>query len=191
MSSLSGERKKINLFQAAADLEKLCEAIDNLDDIGPLVKALFDESKDTLEESIDRRISYLHHLENSEEGAKKMAALWQKRSSVLANARQRILDHTSDVLRTLPNFRYKGTLGELRLQANGGKKPMVLKGEFEKLAGGFIPEGAAGLGALDKKFLQSGYKIDEAAIRDRLEAGEKLEFAELKERGKHVRIAAV
>lgn len=181
--SFSG--KKINLYQAAADLEKICEVIDNLDDIGPLVKALFDEQKESLEDSVDRRISYLHHLDNASEGAKKMVASWQNRIKVLENTRQRILDYTADVLRTLPNLRYKGSLGELRLQANGGKRALELREDYQRVSGDFI-NGA--IDGLDPEFLQPGFKLDLGKIRERLESGESLEFATLKERGQSVRV---
>lgn len=68
------------------------------------------------------------------------------------------------------------TLGEVRIQRNGGKLPI-------------LPEGWAD--GLDPTLIHPMYTkpvVDTEAVRASLEEGNKLEFARLGERGTHVRI---
>lgn len=64
---------------------------------------------------------------------------------------------------------------QISIAKNGGKAPIEWDEDIE-------PE------ELPERFLSISYKIDTAAVRDALEAGEVLDFAKLGERGESLRI---
>lgn len=64
---------------------------------------------------------------------------------------------------------------QISIAKNGGKAPIVWDDDIE-------PED------LPEKYRSISYKIDTAAVRDALEAGETLDFAKLGERGESLRI---
>lgn len=77
---------------------------------------------------------------------------------------------TKHELKTVETDRYRITLAK-----NGGKAPIVLDEEYS-------------VAAMPDEFVKISMSPDLEAIREALEAGEKLEFARLSDRGQSIRI---
>jgi hypothetical protein len=178
---------KINLGEAAQRLEQLCEQIETLEEVNEGIQFLFEHETENLKEAVDRRIRYFLYLDGAIQKAKEMQSAWKNRISILEATRARIEENTKLILQGAPNLRYGGDLGELQIQANGGKPKLQLHGPYENARDKFLTVDDPLIDTVDHSFLQSGYRLDTELIRKALEIGSMLPFANLV-RGNHVRI---
>ncbi len=171
------------LFQIGDDLEALaalleeCEGdISRAGEMEAAVTAWIEE----LERDQGQKLDGYRHLLRKWESEIAVAKAMQEQYAAEARTRENRVRYMKDRIkqfmeRTGQKKIATPQLGELRIQANGGKLPIV-------------PEGWAGI---DPKSIPVGFRkevVDTEAVRAALEAGSKLEFAALGERGTHLRL---
>lgn len=163
-------KTKISFADAASELESLCETIDNLDDIGPLISRLFEEKKESLADSVDRRLRYRYFLESQIAKAEEIELAWNSRKETLQRIRNHLNNHTLMTMKANPGLKFNGALGGFRIQ----KSPPKLILEESKIAKEYIIE-------------ETVTKPDRVAIFSLLKSGIPVEGAHL-EQGEHIRI---
>lgn len=105
----------LSLADAAFELEKLCDAIDESGNLDEQVHALFQEHVESFEAEVDRRIKAIWYLESQRDKANAMIALWQKRLDKTVKALDGIKAHTMITLKNY-NRPFRGELGEIRIK---------------------------------------------------------------------------
>jgi hypothetical protein len=127
-------------------------------------------------QKLDAVVSYLRQLAMEEVAAKAEAEQWAKRARVRANRqdwlKKRLKEHLEITRRTKTETASGITLA---IQKNGGKQALILA---ESLDPAKMPD----------NLVIVRREPDKEAIYAALEAGEKLDFATLAERGTHLRI---
>lgn len=93
------------------------------------------------------------------------------KKKVLENNSKRIKDRIKNAMEMMDVPEIKTDKFKLKVTKNGGKAPLEITGN--------VPD----------NFLKVIYETDTDKIRKALEDGEKLDFAELRERGTHLRIS--
>lgn len=177
---------KITLREAASSLETLCEELDDLEKIGPLLEKLFEEKEEDLKKAVDRRIRYFLYLNASIEQAKQMRDAWIKRARILESAKHYIEENTKFIMAGVNGLKFKGDLGELRVQKNSVPTLKIPK-ELSNIEGKFLePEQAESLGVY-KECLKLGYKFSSTLVKEKLKDGQDIPGFSL-EYGSHVRI---
>lgn len=159
----------ISFFDAASELEGLCDRIDALDELDPQVSAIFINYRSNLCAAIDKRISFINYAQSQSLLAKERGNEWHKRHKKFERIIEKLKDDTINVINSSPNLPYVGTLGTLKVQNNS--MPSVV---------------------LEENILNSEYfKIiktpDRQRVKDDLLNGVKVKGASL-EYGKHLRI---
>lgn len=173
--------EKISLYDAASQLEQICDQIDSSDEVSTSLQTVFQDGLSNLATSIDRRISFIHYLEDAIDSSKAMADKWNRRKKILAKILGRIEDHTKMIMLQTPDLPFRGNMGELRIRTAGVAK-MILSGVLEDIDGKFIDENDESLLQDLKqyhKFLKPGFKLDNGLLKKSLESGEEYECAKL------------
>ena len=167
-----------SLFNISEDLEKINELLDEVGN-DTEQQEIISQWFETLGEERDRKLDgYAALISEMQARAdvrkaearrmQELAATDENRARLL-KARLKTFFETHDI-KTIETPRYKLTLAK-----NGGRAPLILD---ENLAVTSLPE----------HFQKVSIDADTAAIRDALERGETLEFAQLGERGTSMRI---
>ena len=117
-------------------------------------------------------VAILNRLDMEIDACKKQKELWSQKLSVRENAVKRLKQRLADAMIMLGKDEIQAGDNTIKLQNNGGKAPLIF--------------------AEDKKIPESYMKVilqpDNDRIREALENGEKLDFAHIGERGKHIKI---
>lgn len=166
----------ISFLEAAIELERLCDKVDSIDEITPVIEKIFSAATSDLSESVDRRISFIKYAESQIESGKTMRDQWDARIKRFERILNDIKHQTTEVMKSSPNLPYKGQLGSLKVQKNS--VPSLV---FEN-ADHFM-----------RQYFYSVYvdhvpKINNAEVKKYLQAGEILEGTKL-EYGEHLRIS--
>jgi ABC-type transporter Mla subunit MlaD len=169
---------KRTLFSISEDLDKLNELLDEAADDAEQHQ-LINEWLEQLGEERDRKIDNYAALISEVTARAAVRRAEAQRLLELAQAdenRAKLLKERLKSffevhkLKTIETTRYK-----LSLQRHGGKAPLILN---EDMPPDHLPE----------QFRRTIVEPDTKAIREALEAGEKLDFASLGERGQSIRI---
>ncbi len=170
--------KTRSLFSISEDLEKLNELLDDCDN-DAAQQELINNWLEQLGEERDRKLDGYAALitemttraEVRKAEAKRMMELAQADENRAKMLKDKLkLFFETHRLKTVETARYK-----LSYQRNGGKAPLILKDGVPATA---LPE----------RFQKVSIDPNTSAIREALEAGEVLEFAQLGERGTTLRI---
>lgn len=172
------ESKSRSLFSISDDLEKLNELLDECGDDAQqqeLINSWLEQLGEERDKKLDSYAALIAEMtaraEVRKAEAKRMMELASSDESRAKMLKNRLLQFfEKHNLKTVQTTRYK-----LQLQRNGGKAPLVLK---EGVSPTELPE----------RFQKVSIDPDTTAIREALERGEKLEFAQLGERGTSLRI---
>lgn len=168
------------LFEISNDLLALYDRIEELGgdvtapDVEQAIDAWFERLSHERDEKLDNYAALIRELETRAQArrdeAKRLADRARRDEEHAAYLKQRLMlffqDHD---LKTVETRRYR-----LTLQRSGGKTPVVLKTDPDQL-----PEA----------FQRWKVSADLDALREALEQGADLDFAELGERGQYVRIS--
>lgn len=125
--------KKLSFSEAAADLEILCEQIDDGADINQLVTQLFNRAQDELKDAVDRRIKFIKYAESQVVIAKEMRDEWAARAKRFEKAMEYIKNNTKEVIKANPNIPYKGTIGGFKLYKNSQPSLKLIDEVFDEL----------------------------------------------------------
>lgn len=175
------------LFDIGADLLRVRDVIDNppegipegmdmpaFDGTSDLLREWFDSLKDEEAAKLDNYVGLIKTLEMEAVAAQAEAEQWkakaESRKRRIEWLKERLLSHL------VATGRDKVTTATGRViaaQANGGKEPLLMH------------EGTTDVPA---EFIILVPTVDKEKVRKKLEAGEVLEFAQLGERGRHLRI---
>lgn len=169
---------KRTLFTIGEDLERLNELLDEVGDDAEqqtLINSWFETLGDERDRKLDGYAALITEMTaraavRKAEGQRmlELAAVDENRARLLKD-RLKVFFETHN-LKTVETSRYK-----LQIQRNGGKAPLILD---ESVPANRLPE----------QFQRVSVDFDTTAIREALERGETLEFAQLGERGVSMRI---
>lgn len=109
---------KLSFAEAAHDLEQLCEQIDDAENISAMLHDMFDRARETLQESVDKRIKYVKYAETQLRLAKEMRDEWATRAQRFEKALEYIKDNTKEVIKANPGIPFRGSLGSVKVCKN-------------------------------------------------------------------------
>lgn len=156
-------------------------------DYETLLHMLFDEEED--EQCILDTLEGIEgEIEAKADGYAKVIRELQAAAENIANEQKRLLDrkrmlernvdrlkkHLSEAMKFTGKTKFKTDLFSFSIAKNGGKRPIELFTD--------VPE------SVPEEYQKHIVEIDVNAVRAALEAGQELDFAELKERGESLRI---
>ncbi len=107
-----------SFFEAATDLESLCDKIDNSPEITEDIKHMFEDAKSSLQQAVDRRISYVKYCESQIQSAKTNRDDWAKRAQRFEKILASIKEDTIATINANPSLPFRGTMGALIIQKN-------------------------------------------------------------------------
>jgi len=166
------------LAEAAWDANDVTqESLEAMQDAHEALSKWFDELSTGESQKIDNYRAYIRTLERDIAVAQSLEDQYRKERKT----REGRIEWLKGRMKAYLELRGKDrivtdTLGEVKLQTNGGKLPIV-------------PEGWAD--GLDPATIDSQFRklaVNTEAVRAALEGGEELPFAKLGERGKHIRL---
>ncbi len=138
-----------------------------------------DVARDTLEglmgaieSKAEGYVAILNRMDMEYEACKKQKEFWDNKVSVYENGIKRLKDRAAQAMMMMGKDELKAGDYTIKLQGNGGKAPLVLEEDKE------VPE----------SYMKVILEPDKQKIREALEAGKKLDFAHIAERGKHIKI---
>lgn len=188
MSSL--QPPKISLESSAIELEALASKIETLEELPNELERLFSLVHEEMKDAVDRRIRYLSYLKSAITGSKEMRDAWTKRAQILDRIEAWIKQNTAWILERCPELKFKGSIGELRLQKNS-QATLVLDETVSDFRGTWLddsfPDTDKEIFQTIKEYLDAGFKLNTERIKEDLEEGKSLPFAKL-ETGLHVRV---
>lgn len=170
--------KTRSLFSISDDLEKLNELLDECgDDVEQqqLINSWLEELGEEQDKKLDGYAALITEMQARAEVRKAEAKRMMELATADENRALQLKERLkwffeTHGLKTVETARYK-----LQIQRNGGKAPLILK---DGLSPTELPE----------RFQKVSINPDTVAIREVLERGEKLDFAQLGERGTSIRI---
>ncbi len=163
----------ISFYDAATNLERICEDIDYADDITQELKDVFAEANDNLTTAVDRRISYIKYCESQIDAALNMREEWNDRAKKFQKILERIKLETIDTIKANPNLPYRGEMGKLRVQRNSAPTLCIDEANFAPSQNCYI-----------EKISKT---LNKQMIIEELKAGNEISGAWL-EYGEHLRI---
>ena len=110
--------KKLSFADAAFEMERICEQLDEVEDIGVLIQEVFNNAKDDLKSAIDRRIKFIKYAESQILIAKDMRDQWATRAERFEKTIEQLKKNTIDVMKANPALPYKGTIGAFKIYKN-------------------------------------------------------------------------
>lgn len=174
---------KLPMVYAAEILSTICDEIDGTDKIDEFLIRAFDDAKQTLAESVDRRIMFDTWSKIQMEAAQEAADQFAARAAKIKAVRERFRLRTKEILESLPEVPYAGKLGKISIVSNGGLRAI----EYSFGSKHITPATAELFGVPEDYILSRvDYFIDTERVRAELENGKTLEWAKLAERGTRV-----
>lgn len=162
----------ISFQEAATNLERICDKIDNAEEISAELQSAFAEAGQDLASSVDRRISYIKYCESQIDAARNMREEWNDRANKFETILARIKQDAIAAIKANPNLPYKGKMGSLRVQKNSVPRLIIDDSQFS---------------CDDYTQVETTTWLDKAAIIDDIKAGRPLLGARL-EYGEHLRM---
>lgn len=193
-------RPKIPMAIAATELAMLCDAIEaaeespNFDLTGAAGAALvmcFQQTKRALADSVDRRITFIKAVEAHIEAARGARNAWDAQKQRLEALLDAMRQKTKEVIEAVTDdeeekkITFRGSLGAFAVQKNGGPAPMATTWGDRELSAELVD-----MFGIDERYfyIETTYKLRPEVVLKDLEAGEKIEWAQLAPRGTHLRI---
>jgi hypothetical protein len=166
-----------SLFAITADLVAVAESIDDSGELSPDVEAFFGTLETEEAEKLDNYVNLVKQLDAEAVAAVAEAEQYRAKATARTNAVARLKARLKLHLEQTGRTKVATTTNRtIRIQANGGKVPLILADGLDAYA---LP------GAFQKVTVSPNTE----AIRDALEAGEQLPFAALGEKETHLRIS--
>lgn len=161
----------VKLNDAATRLAEICEKIDEGEEVTDILQADFNTALSDVTAAVDRRKAFFREIDSKIELAKKYKDEITKALKKYENLRERLLEHTKNVVECNPDIPFKDSLG---------KRLVVVKNP--------VPKMIVGSGWEDSRFskIETTLILDKEALKDALMRGEQVPFASL-ELGKQLR----
>ncbi len=155
----------ISFSEAATNLEAMCLEIDTAEELTAAIQALFKESVQDLEKSVDRRISYIKYAESQIASAKESANQWVRRQRHFESMLEKIKQNTVEVIKANPGVPYNGSLGALKVQKNPAPSLIIEEGDLEKFPSQYLRTIQTLNRDAVKIDLMSGIEVDGAKLQ--------------------------
>lgn len=159
------------LFEISNDVRALYDFATTLDP-SEVDEQAFNDTLEALTGELEIKsagyVAVIHQLEMEQKKAEELAADFKAKADVRKNNIKRMKDALKWAMINANMDKVEAGDFTIKLQNNGGKQPLKITGP--------VPDNC-------KRIV---YEDDTELIRKKLEAGEKLDFAYLEERGKHV-----
>lgn len=168
----------MSIQQAAADLALLCDRIDAGEDLAEALLTEFADARDNLAAAIDRKKAWLRECGSKLDliaDHKAELELQRKRYQRIAET---IHEQTRALIKAHPGLPWRDSTGK-KVSLVTARPALIV--DFEDKYQGFYDAEALLAAGVDHKFVQSigMVKIDKAAVREALLAGEELPWAKL------------
>lgn len=174
--------KRQTLFDIGADLIELDNLLEevggDISDKGveEAITKWFYEIQKNEGDKLAGYVSYIRQLEMEEDAAKQYTLYFQAKAKSRENRVKWLKSRVMDYLKATSREKVTTSGGDkICIQKNGGERPLDIK---ETATIDNIPE----------RFVKTTKSINFDEIRKALTSGEKLEFATLRDAGKHIRI---
>lgn len=165
---------KISFFDAASELERICEKIDTIEELDKELTEQFDQKLLSMKEMVDKRARYLLYAESQIKAAERLEFSWATRKKSFTKAYERIKANTLHTMKCYPDTHFNGTLGGFRIQKNP-KKLVIDETKLDK----------------DEWYIANLVRTpNKEAILKALVAGDTIEGARI-EQGEHVRFVNI
>lgn len=182
-----------SLAQAASDLVLILHRLEDTDDIDLSLTDIFRSAINTegklVVNAVDRRWHFLQRTDLDIAHCDMQIDRWKATRKRLSNIKERLEVHTESLMGAFPEVEFKGNDGHFKIVNNGGAQKLtftVLTAERTyrhcvDLDNGESPK-------IPLRFLThfTGVSIDTIAVRQAIDAGEKLDFARLEPRGERL-----
>ena len=156
------------LFEITSDMQTLYDMLTDPDADVQAVRDTLDGMMGELEAKASGYIAVLEQMDMEQKKAEEMYKFFKEKADARKNGIKRMKDAIKWAMINLNLDKIEAGNYTIKLQANGGKLPLQIIGE--------VPD----------NFKRIIYEDDTELIRKHLEDGEKLDFAYLEERGKHI-----
>lgn len=123
----------ISMSDAASDLERLCDDLENLPGLSIQVQELFAEKQDILAEAVDKRIRYMEYLKSQIDHTEHMVDKWNKRYSHLVQILDAIKSEALFLAKS-SSVPLKGSLGKFKVVKNSRPTLQITDENHEDLA---------------------------------------------------------
>lgn len=155
------------LFEVGGDVSE--------EDADAAITSFLNENRENLERKLDGYGYLIREQEKDAEFCEAEAERLSRRAEVRRNAVKRLKDRLNDFFTQHGLTKVQAPHFTLAQQKNGGKIPLEIKVQPEELPKPY-------------RYEVVSVKADTDKIREALEAGKKLPFATLGERGTHIRV---
>lgn len=168
--------KKPSLFHAAEALDRLSFQIDNGGEIGEAVVKEFQDLRDDVSAATDRAIYFRHAIKSSIAQVKEIRDEWTKKLKSLERLEESFDNYVLACVRSF-GFPLKGEQGAFTSQLN----PHAVSYNIPLESKSFTHIMTTTDGGVEPRFMEivQFMRINTAAVKEALKAGEKLPFAEL------------
>ena len=156
------------LFEITNEFQELYSMLTDPDADVECINDTLDALTGELEVKSAGYVAVIHQLEMEQQKAEELAKALKAKADIRKNSIKRMKDALKFVMLTTGKDKIEAGAYTIKLQSNGGKLPLQIIGD--------VPD----------NFKRIIYEDDTELIRKHLEDGEKLDFAYLEERGKHV-----
>jgi len=122
-------KNKIPLWDGAAIVTRMMEAIDDGKEISDLVQKEFELNMDDVSDGVDRRILAMGYMKDAIETTGKRVEEWREYKMRLTKSLEALKENTKNILTEFPDLPYKGQQG--RLGISKSKPKLVVRDESE------------------------------------------------------------
>lgn len=171
----------MRLYEISADYVRLQEMLDSADTPEEMRQTIIDTMESVqgdFEDKAENMAALVTDNKAAIAGCKAEIKRLQDKMSRLENQNESIQRYLMAEMQFIGQRKVQAGTWTISIQKNGGKAPLVWKVEPDALD----------LQALPEKYVKRTEAIDTSAVRETLEAGGFLSFAELGERGESLRI---
>jgi hypothetical protein len=174
------------LATITASLEALSDLLDTDDEIPEDLLDRFVEAKLAHEQKVGAYVSVIGTLRRNQAFYHERAELLKRRAKSYERLERAILDRLSFQMTNHPNLSWKSTEGD-RLKLHANPETLDVKVPLDKKTVSHILTDTS---IVDPKFItvSTFHCLNTEEIKTHLKAGNKVAWAELKSKGKHVRI---
>lgn len=158
------------LFELTNEFSELYSMLTDPDADLECVNDTLDAVKGEIEVKASGYVAVLQQMEMEQQKAEELAKAFKAKADIRKNSIKRLKDAMKWAMLEMKADKIEAGDFTIKLQKNGGKQPLQIIGE--------VPD----------NFKRIIYEDDTELIRKHLEAGEKLDFAYLEERGSHITI---
>lgn len=123
------EFMNISFSEAASELERICDEIDNADQVDAALTEAFDAKIKSVQETIDKRITFRMYASSQIDLAQAQIDSWVKRKRKFERTLDWINADTLHVMKCYPGLPFTGALGAFRIRKSP-KKLMLKENEL-------------------------------------------------------------